>query len=277
VKKTYNQALPLLEALQQLAPESSNNTLRTWVKDGRILVDGTPIRSLTTIAPGQTIEIVEKRIKKQGPLDIIYEDPHLVVINKPSGLLSVSSNFEAKKTVHAHLKDRYPKKKVFVVHRLDQETSGVMMFALTEAAYHAVKAELATHKMERVYYGVVEGTLSGKGTWDSYLYEDDNYYVRVTKDRILGERAVTHYEAEKNCKNATLVRFQLQTGKKNQIRVHASHAGHPIMGDIKYGAKEGLAKRLLLHAYTLSFIHPATKKKMSFTAQLPPEFLQKFS
>jgi len=272
MKKMFDHELPLLEALQKIAPQSSNNTLRKWVQDGRVLVDGNPARKLFTVAAGQTIEIVEKRIKKQGTLEILYEDAHFVVIDKPAHLLSVSTNFETKKTAHALLKERYPKKKVFVIHRLDQDTSGVMIFALTEQAYEHLKAELASHKMERIYYAVLEGKLTGKGTWDSYLYEDQNYKVHVSKDAAVGERAITHYTVEKTGNLVSLVRFQLQTGKKNQIRVHAAHSGHPVAGDIKYGAKLDITRRLLLHSHSLTLTHPFTKKRMSFTSPVPAQF-----
>ncbi len=258
-----------------MAPESSNNTYRGWLRDGRVLIQNNPATHTSRVFPGQTIEIVEKRIKKQGPLHIVYEDPHLVVIDKPSGLLSVSSRFEMQKTAHAHIKDRYPKK-IYVVHRLDQDTSGLMIFALSEMAYHFLKSQLADHKIDRIYYAVVEGAMAKGGTWDCYLHEDSTYHVHVVKNKDLGERAITHYSCLLQTAQYSLARFCLETGKKNQIRVQAAHAGHPIAGDFKYGAKDTKANRLMLHAQTLSFIHPVTKKKMTFSSALPAPFQQFF-
>src|SRR5205807_9961609 len=121
--------------------------------------------------------------------------------------------------------------KVFVIHRLDQDTSGVMVFALSQDAYVDLKTELAKRKVKRVYYAIVEGVLLGKGSWTSYLYEDKNYVVHAKEAPHEGEKATTHFEAIKSQKGYTLVRFELETGKKNQIRVQAEAAGHPIAGD----------------------------------------------
>jgi tRNA pseudouridine32 synthase/23S rRNA pseudouridine746 synthase/23S rRNA pseudouridine1911/1915/1917 synthase len=258
----------LLEALGKVAPDSSRNTLRTWVKDGRVVVDGIVQTQVNApLTKGQQLVVEGRKPKKEGSLPILYEDSHFVVIDKPSGLLSVATNFDSQNTAHALLKRRYAPKKVYVVHRLDQDTSGVMMFALSELAYETLKAALAKHDVKRIYYGVVEGELQGKGTWDSYLYEDANYYVHATDDPTKGERAITHYEAVEYRNGKTKVRFQLETGKKNQIRVHCQMAGHPIVGDTKYGSPIQHARRLHLHAAELSFIHPATNKEMHFSSE----------
>ncbi len=260
---TTKEPICLLEALAHLAPESSKNTLRGWLRDGRVAVDGTLQRKpALQLRRGQEITVASKQ-KKEGPLRILYEDAHLVVIDKPTGLLSVATDFETQRTAHAILKKRYYPKKVYVIHRLDQETSGVMCFALSEVAYHFLKAELAQHKVQRHYEGRVEGKLEGKGVWVAYLEEDKNYYMHSSQDPTRGERAVTHYEAiaYDPAKDQTRVAFQLETGKKNQIRVHAKDAGHPLVGDTKYGGSD--AKRLYLHAKKLVFIHPITHKEVT--------------
>lgn len=268
------QSTTLLEALTEAAPDSSRNTIRCWLRDGRVLLDGKAMnKPAFPVKEGQKIEVSARKLKSEGPVKIIYEDSDLVVIDKPSGLLSVASNFETQKTAHAILKKRYRPKKVYVVHRLDQETSGVMAFALSEVAYNHLKSDLAQHKVSRVYYGIVEGHLKGEGSWTSYLYEDKNYYVHASDNPEHGERAVTHYKAENYHDGQTLVRFELETGKKNQIRVHTQLAGHPIVGDIKYGSSRDRSDRLCLHAAELIFFHPVLKKQMTFSSPLPQTFL----
>lgn len=268
--------MSLLDALVQLAPESSKNTLRSWVKDERVSIDGVVATKATVeLMPLQKVEVHQRPFKREGSLTIIYEDAHLVIVNKPAGLLSVATNFDSVNTAHALVKRRYKPKKVFVVHRLDQETSGVMIFALSEKAYDVLKQNLMAHNVKRVYYGIVTGFLKGKGTWVSYLTEDKAYYMHSSDDpESGGERAVTHYEALHHTggkRDCTLVRFELETGKKNQIRVHAKDADHPIHGDDKYGTNE--RGRLCLHAAELHFLHPITKKPLLFTAPMPKEFL----
>jgi 23S rRNA pseudouridine1911/1915/1917 synthase len=153
------------------------------------------------------------------------------------------------------------------VHRLDQGTSGVMLFVYNEKAQGHMKKQFEEHSIVRIYLGLIEGNLpSPSGTWESNLREDDAYFVRSSPH---GEKAITHYEVVAKRKKSSLVRFALETGKKNQIRVHTSEAGHPIVGDKKYGAKTNPYKRLCLHAHFLSFEHPATGKRLAFTSPLP--------
>ena len=276
MRYSIKQTSPLLDALANHFPESSRNTLRTFLKDERVLVDGKLLTDpKQEVLAGQELQVLPRRLKKEGLLQIIYEDKDLVVVDKPAGLLSVATHFDTQNTVHAILKKRYIRRKVYVIHRLDQETSGVMMFALSEEAYNKLKSDLAAHLVRRIDYGVVEGALDSKGTWESYLLEDKNYLVHAHDKPTAGaERAVTHYETVRQHGDFTLVRFELETGKKNQIRVQSAKAGHPIYGDSKYGAKLPLSKRLYLHAFELHFTHPLTQKSLVFTSQLPKEFLQ---
>ena len=273
------QEMTLLDALAIMHPESTKNTLRTMILDGRVQVDSRPAsQAKLPLTIGQTVEVGPRQLKKAGPMPIVYEDQHLIVVDKPAGLLSVATPYENKNTAHAILKRKYSPKKVFVIHRLDQETSGLLMFAFTEQAYEVLKQELERHHVERIYLGVVEGTLKGKGTWRSHLTEDEQYVVHSSPTPSeTSELAITHYETELNRKEHTLVRFRLETGKKNQIRVHAQVAGHPIYGDSKYKAELPKARRLYLHAHELRFNHPITKKPLSFTSPIPKEFLRTLS
>lgn len=271
MKLTITQPMPLLEALSLLCRDSSKTRLREFIREGRILVDGEIItRSDINLQAGQVLAFDEHKVKYDiSGLKIVYEDQFLVVIDKPAGLLSVASNFEAKNTAHAKLKKRYYPKKVFVVHRLDQDTSGLMLFTAHHESYLALKKALKEREIKRTYHAMVEGTLTGSGSWSSYLQEDASYFVHTSEDPDEGELAVTHYQAVESKNNYTLVRFTLESGKKNQIRVQSANAGHPIVGDSKYGAKTNRFSRLALHATNLEFVHPITQKRLAFTSPFP--------
>lgn len=270
MKLSITQSMTLLEALSILCPQSSKTTLRQFIREGRVLVDSALAKKGDiALQPGQEVVFEERKVKWTDDLKIVFEDPYLVVVDKPAGLLSVETNFEKSKTVHALLKERYRPKKVFVIHRLDQDTSGLMVFALQQEAFVKLKEDLKERHVRRIYQGIVEGRLEGKGTWSCNLYEDEAYFVHATDDPAIGEHAVTHYEALQQKRGMTLVRFQLETGKKNQIRVQAARAGHPIVGDSKYGSKKETFKRLALHAAELQFQHPHTKKTLTFCSNFP--------
>lgn len=271
-KSKQNQTL--LEALQCLSPESSRTTLRSWLKEGRVYVNGVVNTNGSIVLKGEEEILLgaKKKIIDNG-IEILYEDEHFVVIDKPSGLLSVSTAFEKGETAHHILKRYYRPKKVNVVHRLDQETSGVMLFALSDVAYDKFKDLFEKHDLERIYIAIVEGSLKAKsGTWKSYLFEDENYYVHSVKDENKGRLAITHFNVRQTSSKYTLLELKLETGRKNQIRVHCLDAKHPVVGDKKYGSSTNPIKRLALHAHSLSFIHPITGKKMMFKSPLPESF-----
>jgi tRNA pseudouridine32 synthase/23S rRNA pseudouridine746 synthase/23S rRNA pseudouridine1911/1915/1917 synthase len=149
-----------------------------------------------------------------------------------------------------------------------------MLFARTEAARDQLKDMFEKHDLERTYIGIVEGVLDAEkeGTWSAYVYEDGNYVVHATTDPSRGALAVTHYTIERSDMRSTWLRMELETGRKNQIRVHCQLAGHPIVGDRKYGAKTNPIKRLCLHAHSLAFKHPITQKPMRFISPIPQAF-----
>lgn len=266
--------LPILDALTLMSPGSSKTTLRSWIKEGRVQVDGAPVKTSDRIvAKGQTISIGPKSRFLDAGLKVLYEDNHLVVIDKPEGLLSVATNFEKGETAHAFLKKNYRPKVVFVVHRLDQDTSGVMLFALTPEARDGFKKMFEKHDMHRQYIAIVEGRFEEpKGTWESFLVEDSNYVVRSTEDENHGQRALTHYIVRASKKGYSWLDVTLETGRKNQIRVHCQDAGHPIVGDKKYGAVSNPIKRLCLHSHVIGFKHPVTDKPLQFTSPVPDSF-----
>ncbi len=266
----------LFEHLIQAFPDSSRSTLRSWVSHGRILVNGHRVtRTDTKVGPKVTIELASKPLPKEGPLRIHYEDRDIIVVEKPSGLLSVAKDTGEEPSVHAWLKHRFPGRVIPVVHRLDQDTSGLMVFGISEEGFRRLKEALQQGHVKRVYRAVVEGCLSKSGTWESYLVEDKYLKMQVVpKGAKDAERAVTHFSVLKVGEVYTLIDCELETGKKNQIRVQAAHAGHPLAGDKKYGGTERDAFRLCLHARLLSFTHPITGAPMKFESS-PPKFFDR--
>ncbi|WP_296875145.1 RluA family pseudouridine synthase [Thomasclavelia sp.] len=215
---------------------------------------------------------------QDNQLEILYEDNQLIVINKPSGLLSIAGGLEKEKTayhyVSEYLKKKNKKARVFIVHRLDRETSGVLMFAKNEEIKNLLQNNWNKLVYKRGYKAIVEGRLTKKqGTIKSYLQESKTQQVYIATK---GKLAITHYQVIKETKNNSLLSINLDTGRKNQIRVQLQSIGHSIIGDKKYGATTNPIKRLGLHADIFGFIHPQTKRKMEFEAKLPDEFISLF-
>ena len=219
-----------------------------------------------------------KRFHPRG-ITILFEDYDIIVIEKVHGLLTVANLKESKNTVFALLTE-YVKKgnvksknKLFVAHRLDRDTSGVMIFAKTQSA----KEYLQDHWKETVktYYTVVYGVMEKKSDIiSSYLTENKIHRVYSTKDHELGKFSKTEYKVIKESEKYSLVKINLLTGRKNQIRVHFSENGHPVVGDRMYGGKEKGIKRLTLHAASISITHPETNESMTFETPIPQYFLK---
>lgn len=274
MKWTVTKPMSLLEALGQLAPESSKTSLRSWIKEGRALVDNEVVKLGTTVVyPGQIVSIGSKMRFVEGDVNLLYEDKWIVVIDKPEGLLSVATAFEKGDTAHAILKNHYKPGQIHVVHRIDQDTSGVLVFARTDEARDRFKEMFERHELERAYTAIIEGSLDqSAGTWQSYLYEDEAYVVHPTDDPQKGRLAITHYKQLGRSRKYAWLQLRLETGRKNQIRVHCQQAGHSIVGDKKYGAKTNPIQRLGLHAQLLAFKHPVTGQQMRFESPLPQGF-----
>lgn len=270
------EASALLDVLKTLYPDSSMTTLRDWIKKGRVTVDGLVVKIPSTpVAPKQKVELQAQafRVEILSTCKILYEDNDLVVVEKKAGSLSVATKYQTENTVHEELKTRYKPNRVFVIHRLDQGTSGVMLFARNQKSFENLKKQLEKRTMHREYVAIVKGVVEEReGTWKSYLYEDPSYQVRTTDDPEEGEEAITHFKILASKNPFSVLHAKLETGKKNQIRVHCQEAGIPILGDERYGGDMKAAKRLMLHAFLLEFVHPSTGKKMSFNSSIPPSF-----
>lgn len=270
---------PLLEVLEAFSPESSKNTLKKWIKSKRVYVDNLVIEdAMALIKKGAKITLGNKKEYFKANIEILYEDQDIVVIYKPDGLLSVATDKETYYTAHDLLKTKFPKRRVYPVHRLDKDTSGVMVFAYTTFAKDLLKEQFEKHSIYREYRALVLGQLEEKrGEWKSHLLEDSFCYVYEwdeTRGPAPAEAkfAITEFEVLQEAKKFSYVKFVLRTGKKNQIRVQAAHRGHPILGDKKYGPKETPISRMSLHAYALHFIHPKTQKQLCFSYPYPKEF-----
>jgi RluA family pseudouridine synthase len=273
-------ASDLLEALAQNFPEASKTTLRQMLQQGRVSVNGeTEKDARRAISAGDEI-VVGRRTSVANlttELALLFEDDDIIVIIKSAGMLTVGTADEKEKTAQRYLNEYLRTKRgsrVHVVHRLDRDTSGVMMFAKNFETREILKDTFAAHDIDRVYVAIVEGKPPQKeGTIRSYLFEDDRMMkVRSVADPKQGKLAVTHYRVLEAGGKYTKLEVTLETGRKNQIRVHFSEQGFPVAGDSRYGAKTDPLGRLGLHAQMLGFVHPKTKKKMIFTAPLPDVF-----
>ena len=221
--------------------------------------------------------IIPKKYQPPG-FKILHEDQDVIVGSKEAGYLTVAALWEKDKTIHNALSiyvrkgSPHSKKSVFVVHRLDQATSGVMMFAKSEEAMFTLKDNWKS--TTKTYYTIVHGQMKKKsGLIESYLSEDEDYVVHATEDTEKGKLAQTEYNVVKETPHFSVVKINLLTGKKNQIRVHMADAGHPVVGDTKYGKdKSDKRKNLLLHSFALEFNHPFNKKRLRVQADVPEYF-----
>ena len=219
---------------------------------------------------------IRKRFVPNG-ITLLYEDRDILVIDKSAGLLSVKARYESELTAH-NLLTQYIRKgnsrataELFVVHRLDRETSGLLMFAKSLAIRETLASQWT--RVEKKYLALVHGTMNPKnGLIESYLADDEDYVVRTVQDPQEGKLARTRYQVIRESNNQSLLEIDLLTGKKNQIRVHLSEKGHPIVGDAKYGAQGNSKGRLCLHAWKLKFQHPFTHEALNFEAVIPPCF-----
>ena len=211
-------------------------------------------------------------IKNNSKLNILFEDKYLIAVLKPYGLLTVSTLNENYNTLYRKVSDYVKKQnknnKIYTVHRLDKDTSGIVLFAKDQKTKNILQNNW--DKVNRKYYGIVEGLLNKKGTIKNYLTETKTFKTYITNNKNFGKLAITHYEPILANKKYTLLNIIIETGRKNQIRVHMMSIGHPILGDKKYG---GLRKeRMCLHEYYLEFMHPKYNKTIILEDIIPDYF-----
>ncbi|MDN3505212.1 MAG: RluA family pseudouridine synthase [Rhabdochlamydiaceae bacterium] len=262
--------MKLLDQLTVTYPESSKTQLKKWVLQGRISIDGIVCtKPQEEINPDQTISLDDKKEFARCDLKIMYKDDSVIVVEKPPGLLSVAHDTKLIDNCHSVLKRMVAPARVYPVHRLDRETSGILVFALTEQARDHLKEQFFAHSIHRLYRALVEGEFEqDKGEWRSYLTENKLLFVYSSPFQKEGSKlAITHYEVVNVGMGFSEVYFKLETGRKNQIRAQCLANGHPIAGDKKYGAKTNPIKRLALHAEELEFTHPKTGKRKKFESK----------
>lgn len=258
----------------------NKKNVKNLLKFKQVLVNGQVISQFDYQLNVNDEVIVDKNAGNNTNLDIIYEDKELIVINKPAGLLSMAGGNEKEKTAY-HLVGEYLKSKnknarVFIVHRLDKDTSGVLMFAKNEVIKNKLQNNWNEIVYKRGYLAIVEGKLKNKhGTIKNHLDESKTQMVYISNNGK-GKLAITHYKVLKESRYNSLVEVFLDTGRKNQIRVHMQSLGHSIVGDKKYGATTNPIKRMGLHSHVFAFVHPDTKAKMEFKAVVPDEFKKMF-
>jgi len=275
----------LLEALGRMVPGASNRTLRQILSTGRVLVNGSPCKKgAWPLSSGDQVHITSRRAAPAGlgGIEIVHEDDDLFVILKPAGLLTVSTEHETRRTALAVLRQQVQQQdkrgRIFVVHRLDKFVSGLLVFARSEPIREGLRAQFMKHDIVRKYWAAVEGTVrQSRGTIESYLAENKSLRMRSVTDSSQGKRAVTHYRVLERRRDVTILEITLETGRKNQIRVHLSEMGHPIVGDRAYGSRTDPLKRIALHAFCLGFTHPRTRRPILFESDPPAELARYFS
>ena len=275
----------LLQILQKQFQDSSKTTLRQMLQAGRVRVNGEVEKDAKReVAHGEVVDVVSKAVARQLPpgLTILHEDADVIVVLKANGLLTVATERERETTAQAHLNAylgaKRREERIHVVHRLDRETSGVLVFAKNFHACERLKEQFAEHSVDRVYVAVVEGVIDPpSGTIRSHLFERPDLKMVSVEPRADAKLAVTHYRTIKSNAKYSMLEVTLETGRKNQIRAHLSETGHPVIGDRMYGATSNPIDRLALHARLLGFVHPTTEKKLTFSTPLPSSFGQLFA
>lgn len=269
--------ITLLDSISNFKKDLSKKTIKNYIKNKMVMVNNKVItNSSYMLKDNDKIEIsYSKKVIPDYDLDILYEDEYLIAINKPCGLLSIGNDKEkvitAYRMVSDYIKHSSNNKYIFVVHRLDQDTSGVLMFCKNEKIRDKMQDNWNTIVKKRGYLAIVDGKLTGNGTRRSFLMEDRNQFVYSSRNNQ-GKEAITHYSSIKNNNDYSLLQVFIDTGRRNQIRVHLSEMGYPIVGDKKYKCKTNPIKRLCLHANILEFIHPVSKKLIHIESDIPKEF-----
>ena len=285
------------QAAAELFPEFSRSKLAGWIRDGALTLDGATVKprekvsvdALLTLTP--TFEAEVSWAGEDRPLDIVFEDEHVIVLNKPAGLVVHPAAGNPDGTLvnaligHAPELERLPRGGI--VHRLDKDTSGIMFVARSQLAHKSLVAQLAERSVSREYCAVVRGVLVGGGTVDEPIDRHPSARVKMAVVPN-GKPAVTHYRVEARFGHHTQLKVNLETGRTHQIRVHMAFKKHPLIGDPVYGGRPQIPPgssstltdalrqfpRQALHARTLTFLHPASGETVSFTTALPEDMQQ---
>jgi len=271
----------LMHFLIENLKHKSKDNIKSLLRNKQIWVNGKPETQFNHPLIKDNQVLIKWSPYSHGSLSrnlrIVFQDQHLIVVDKYAGLLSIAAGSETEATAYSILSNfvklQHGLNKIFVVHRLDRDTSGLMMFSKSEDIQSILQSNWKENILERTYIAVVEGEVEeSKGTIRSYIYESSAKVMHSTKNPDKGELAITHFKRLKVKSGYSLLQIALETGKKNQIRLHMQEIGHPIVGDKKYGATGNPIGRLGLHASVLAFIHPITGKELRFESKVPSKF-----
>ena len=279
----------------QLFPEYSRSRLQTWIKSGELTVDGKVRRTRDKVLDGETLllkaelQVEVRSVAEPIDLDIVYEDDDVIVINKPAGLVVHPGAGNPDGTLLNALLNHFPEidkvPRAGIVHRLDRDTTGLMIAAKTIEAHTSLVAQLQAREVHREYDAVVFGTMTGGGTVDEPMGRHPRQRTKMAVSQIGGKEAVTHYRVTRRFLNHTHIRCFLETGRTHQIRVHMAHIKYPLLGDPLYAGRPRLPKgatdllittlrgfgRQALHARKLELEHPISGDTMSWEVPLPDD------
>ena len=275
----------LLDELTIQFNQTSRNKLRKMLTEGRISVNGKiEHKAKRELFKGDLVKILDKTTSKEitpppqqkiKNLEIIFEDEDILVVEKPAGLLSVATNKMESDTLHSrcvdYIKTKHNSKWCYIVHRLDRETSGIMIFALSKQNKEYLQEQFAKRSVYRIYFALVEGNLPRKnGTEVEWLLEDKNLRVKKVKPNTkFSKEAITHWEVVRENKSTSLVRVIIDTGRRHQIRMAMKSLGNPVVGDELHGAETDPMGRVCLHASALELLHPQTDEPVRFETKVP--------
>lgn len=274
------EATTLLEFIQKALDGVSHNRAKAILTGGGVRVDHKNTRQFDlTLQPGQLVEISKRKPKSELQskfVKIVYEDPQIIVIEKAPGILSMASShhsFCVKQVLDDYFHRTHQKCNAHVVHRLDRDTSGLLVYAKTLEAEQILEHNWRDIVTDRRYLALVSGELpQQQGSVESWLKDNKAYFTYSSPTDNGGKYALTHYRVLKSNGRHSLVELKLETGRKNQIRVHMQDLGHPVCGDTKYGNGDDPIGRLALHAFRLNFYHPITGEPLKFETPVPKGF-----
>ncbi len=279
------ESVALMDFLEEIFPDMPRTRRKQMLRNECVLVDGLSVTKHDfQLSAGNQVSVVSE--SKQGVkvalgLSVIFEDHHLIVIDKPAGLLTVGTEKEKTRTAYSllssYVKTQNRNNKVFIVHRLDRDTSGVLVFARNTSLRDELQQNWHGPDHVREYAALVSGKVDQSGgTVESWLKENANLQVFSSNRREDGQHAITHWKLERQNDQFSLLKVTPETGRRNQIRVHMSDIGHPIVGDRRYGDGANPIGRLGLHATRLAFQHPLSGEILEFKSSIPRDFINVF-
>lgn len=287
MEKKITEPIILLEFLKLQFPQTTNNKLRKMLSEGRVKINESVVfKAKQLLQINDKFELLDRSNKilqtnkplkelKKSAIEIIYEDDDLLVVEKPAKLLSVATDKLEQNTLHGkcvdYLKQHNTNSWCYIVHRLDKETSGIMLLSKNKQSKEYLQEQFSQRQVYRIYHAMVEGQPAEQsGTVEQYLMEDKHLNIRTVNSKHKdGKLAITHWEVIQKTEEASLIRVMIETGRRHQIRMAMKELGCPIIGDKLHEAESNPFGRICLHATSLEFLHPATDEPVRFESQPP--------